>query len=157
MRMLRNEDLWLCIAAVGLLLMFERWSVLEVKSGEVVASQVSFWCIKREVKKINVSDVGKVGIGSTHGGKGGSLPKLLVYTKRGELFYTMIYNNGFTANQRIARDVDRFKDAMVHDTGFCVSRNESGLWVVLVVISLVVSIYKRLWRLERQRQAGNVC
>ena len=69
----------------------------------------------------------------------------------------MIYNNGFTANQRIARDVDRFKDAMVHDTGFCVSRNESGLWVVLVVISLVVSIYKRSWRLERQRQAGNVC
>ena len=152
---LTKERLWLCIAAAGLLLTFEHHSVLEVKSGAVVVSEVSFWCYEREIKKINVSGAGEISSRSKYIGRTGSSPSLLVKTKGGELFYEMQYHNAFTGDQRCERDKKKLKEALVSGTGFRTTQNESFHWVALVIVSLFVYVYKRAWRRERERRSKN--
>ena len=147
-----NERLWLCIAVAGLLLTFERHSVLEVKSGEVIASDVSFWFYKREIKKINVSDVGEISCRSKYIGRTGWTPSLLVNTKSGGLFCKINYHNAFTCDQRSESDKEKLKEALALGMGFRTTQNESFYWIALVFVSLFVYVYKRALRLERERK-----
>lgn len=153
---MRKYDIWLLVfALLGSSLIFERRSELEIKSGEIVANRVSYWGIKHEIKKINVAEVGNVGVRSKRVSRGSYLPELFVYTKQGELFYTMVYNNGFTAKGRSEKDVYELKKALVRGNGFSISRNESGLWVVLVIAALLAYICRRnSWHSRTGQQGG---
>ncbi len=159
LRRLTSERLWLCIALVGFVLLFERWTVLEVKDGEVVVSRISFWCHKSEIKKAKASEIGEVSLYAVGGLPPRLTPSDLIIWKVAEggeyltIFYVLSENNRFSGWQRKAWDIDRLKVAIANGTYCKISRCDSFRWLMLGVISLVVYGYKRSRRLELSHHA----
>ena len=153
-----GEIKWLFVALAGLLLMFERWTVLEVSHNEVVASNISFWFSKKTVKRIAVSDVENICVRAVLLRRG-SLPQIVINAKKGEEFIRFTYNFALTAELRADRDCRSLKSAIAAGYGFSQSRCDSFWWIIVVAISLLVYFYKRAWRLQNRRvaESESVC
>ena len=146
-----REKKWLFAALAGSLLMFERWTVLEVNHNEVAVSHISFWFYKKTVKRISVSDVENVYVRAVFLSRG-SLPQIVINAKDGEEFISFTYSFALTAEQRANRDCMALKSAIEAGDRFKGSRCESFWWIIVVAISLMVYFYKRAWRIENGRR-----
>ena len=152
---MRTEHIWLGMAFLAFLFFFERSETLIVQDGQVWVNQRKWWFDEKKIWTINASSIDSV----THiskNGKGGWVDSLILKDKRGSVFYKLHYS-GFKigANwwDEAHHDEEKCKDAIVGNGKF--SREVptvSPIPYVMLIVSLVVYVYKRSWRIHDERE-----
>ena len=148
---LHKEAFWIILAVVAVPMYFAWRETLEVKDGIVSAYQTTWWYKRANVKSIESSHIREVCTRSR--GCGGSHAiSIEVTDDRGRLFWVQQYQ-GFDKVGRSCRDADALKYAIKTGSAFSATNCKSAMWALLVIIiSLFMWVYKRAWRLERERQ-----
>ena len=151
----QKEMKWLLLAALAFLFLFERSDTLTVQDGYVRLCRRTWWFYKREVKSAEVSSIENV----THISKWGrdsKLDSLLLKDKSGRVFYELHYS-GFKigANwwKEAHSDEKVCKSAIAGKGKFSREVDTvSPIPYAILIVSLVVYVYKRSWRVARERE-----
>lgn len=154
MRM-HKEQIWLGMAFLTFLFLFERSDTLIVQDGQVCVNQRKWWFDEKKILTINASSIESV----THiskWGKSSKVDSLLLKDKKGSVFYELHYS-GFKigANwwDEVHHDEIKCKDAIAGNGKF--SREVSTVSpipYVMLIVSLVVFVYKYSWRIHCERE-----
>ena len=151
----QKEMKWLLLAALAFLFLFEQSDTLTVQDGYVRLYRRTWWFYKREVKSAEVSSIENV----THiskWGKSSKLDSLLLKDKSGCVFYELHYS-GFRigANwwKEAHSDEKVCKSAIAGKGKFSREVDTvSPISYAILIVSLVVYVYKRSWRVARERE-----
>ena len=152
---MRYEHIWLGMAVLTFLFLFERSDTLTVQDGYVRLCRRTWWFYKREVKSAEVSSIGNV----THvskWGKSSKLDSLLLKDKSGRVFHELHYS-GFKigANwwKEAHSDEKVCKSAIAGKGKFSREVDTvSPITSFMLLVSLVFYWYKRSWRIHDERE-----
>lgn len=152
---MRKEHIWLGMAVLSFLFLFERSDTLIVQDGQVCVNQRKWWFDEKKILTINTSSIESV----THiskWGRSSKLDSLLLKDKKGSVFYELHYS-GFKigANwwDEAHHDERKCKDAIAGKGTF--SRNVdtvSPIPYFMLLVSLVIYVYKHSWRIHDERE-----
>ena len=155
-----KESIWLGIAVLSCLFLFERSDTLTVQDGYVHLYRRTWWFYKREVKSMESSLIESVTHISKYTGRSSFLDSLVLKGKGGKIFYELLYDAGckIGANwwNEAHNDEKSCKSAIAGAGVF--SREVptiSPMPYITLIVSLVVYVYKRSWRIHDEREEIN--
>lgn len=135
------------LAAVSVILCFERWDVIYVGEGYVSVRKITLWFVEKELRRLQIPEVGMSKVVWQAGSSRSASVSLCVYDRGGEKFFEQrydFYNGGIERGLRAEEDLRELRSALEGKGEFRKTSRAGFPWEVVAVFALIFCLLE--WR-----------